>query len=58
VSVLDETRPALDALRPTHRLAGERRLYPPAFPGSDPGPEPTTAPLCQEGAARVWPLDG
>jgi hypothetical protein len=58
VSVLDETRPALDALRPTHRLAGERRLYPPAFPGPDPGPEPTTAPLCQEGAARVWRLDG
>jgi hypothetical protein len=57
VSVLDETRAALDALRPTYRLAGERRRYAQAFPGPDPGPEPTSTPVCQEGAARLWRLD-
>src|SRR5262249_10289120 len=46
VSLLDETWPALDRLRPTHRLTGERRRYPPAFPGPDPGPEPAGPPLC------------
>jgi hypothetical protein len=58
VSVLDETGPPLDALRPTHRLSGERRRYASAFPGPEPGPEPATAPLCVDGAARLWRLDG
>src|SRR5262249_49059407 len=40
VSLLDETWPALDRFRPTYRLTGERRRYPPAFPGPHPGPEP------------------
>ena len=57
VSLFDETWPALDALRPTHRLVGERQRYAQAFPGPDPGPPPTAPPLCQEGAARAWRLD-
>lgn len=57
VSLFDETRAALNALRPTYRLAGERRRYGQAFPGPDPGPGPTSTPVCQEGAARLWRLD-
>ena len=56
VSVLDETAPGLALLRPTHRLGGERTRYAPAFPGPEPPPEPSGAPLCQEGAARLWAL--
>jgi hypothetical protein len=56
VSVLDETAPGLSALRPTHRLRGERTRYAPAFPGPTPSPEPADAPLCQEGTARLWAL--
>jgi hypothetical protein len=56
VSVLDETAPGLAALRPTHRLRGERTRYAPAFPGPEPPPEPAGAPVCQEGAARLWAL--
>ena len=56
VSVLDETAPGLAALRPTHRLRGERTRYAPAFPGPQPPPEPAGAPLCQEGTARLWTL--
>jgi hypothetical protein len=56
VSVLDETAPGLAALRPTHRLRGERTRYAPAFPGPEPPPEPAGAPVCQEGSARLWAL--
>jgi hypothetical protein len=56
VSVLDETAPGLAALRPTHRLHGERPRYPAAFPGPAPPPEPATAPLCEAGRARLWAL--
>jgi hypothetical protein len=56
VSLLDETAPGLTALRPTHRLRGERVRYPPAFDGPDPGPEPAGPALCAAGAAALWRL--